>query len=173
MREVTEFLKQTSYVLAENDLMDGYATRHGLQSASVLTICDDQLASDMAYSLAPRIQGKTIVEIGGGIGLLAFYLADYAERVWCIEANPIWSSTYVHMLMQSKPKNVSYLFGAAEEFSGTIRADVALFCTHSGVEAMKEAGRLFAPSVIDVYGELIEGNPGAFEALAVKLRVLA
>jgi hypothetical protein len=68
---------------------------------------------------------------------------------------------------------VSYLFGAADEFAGLLKADVALFCTHSGVALMKAAGRLFAPEVIDVYGEIILGNPGEFDELARTLREVA
>lgn len=158
------------------EAMDGsetslaYSARHGIQSQAVLTVFDDETASLIAEHLAERIAGKTIVEIGGGIGLLAFHLGRFAKRVFCIEASPVWSSAFLAALLHAKPKNVSYLFGAADEFTGLIAADAALFCTHSGVASMKAAGRLFAPEIIDVYGEIILENPGKFDELAQTLR---
>jgi tRNA G37 N-methylase Trm5 len=147
-----------------------YSARHGIASAAVLTITDDETADMVAESLAPRVAGKAVVEIGGGIGLLALHLGFRAKRVFCIEANPVWASFFAATLLAAKPKNVSYLFGAADEFAGYIRADVALFCTHSGVESMRAAAALFAPVVIDVYGEIIAGNPSRFDPLARALR---
>jgi hypothetical protein len=72
--------------------------------------------------------------------------------------------------MQAKPANVSYLFDAADEFAGTIRADIALFCSHSGIASMTATAARFAPVVIDVYGEVIAARPEQFDALAVTLR---
>jgi hypothetical protein len=149
-----------------------YAKRHGVQSAGVLTVFDDETAALIALSLQERIEGKTIIEIGGGIGLLAFHLGVFAERVYCIEANPDWAWTFASTLIKVKPKHVSYLFGAADEFVG-LKADVALFCTHSGVEAMNAAGRLFAPEVIDIYGEIIASDPTKFDSIARELRKVA
>jgi hypothetical protein len=148
-----------------------YSRRHGVVSAAVLTVYDDATAATVALSLAPRITGKVVVEVGGGIGLLAFHLGLYAERVFCIEANPVWTSCFLAALISEKPKNVSYLFGAADEFAGLIRADVALFCTHSGVSAMRAAAALFAPVVIDVWGEVLkDADWKDFDALALALR---
>ncbi|OWK42092.1 hypothetical protein FRUB_04170 [Fimbriiglobus ruber] len=113
------------------------------------------------------------MEIGGGIGLLALHMGMYAERVYCIEANPIWSSSFIASLLVNKPKHVSYLFGSADEFAGQIKGDVALFCTHSGLDSMKDAAAMFAPIVFDVYGELIASNPGAFNKTAARLRKIA
>lgn len=120
--------------------------------------------------LTPRIQGKTVIEIGGGIGLLSLHLGLVAKRVFCIEANPMWSWTFAATLLARKPKNVSFLFGAADEFRGIIRADVALFCTHSDVDGMRTIAGSFAPEVIDIYGEMIAQNSGAFDARATALR---
>lgn len=159
-------------VVDDIDEQTGYSERHGVESASVLTICDDQMAADIAALLAPRITDRTVVEIGGGIGLLAFHLAAHAKRVYCFEANPLWSSSFVKFLYRAKPKNVSYVFGASSEFAGQIYADVAVFATHSGVDSMKRAGLLFAPDVIDIYGEIIAANPGRFDPLARLLRPL-
>lgn len=150
--------------------LHAYQRRHGVCSASVLTVADDDTAAAIAAALAPRIEGRVVVEVGGGIGLLAFHLGAYAARVFCIEANPVWGSCFFTALLETKPKNVSYLFGAADEFAGLIRADVALFCTHSGAAAMRAAGALFAPVVIDVYGELLKDQIAALHPDAAEAR---
>ena len=163
-------LNETYAAMEGSEIAQVYSARHGLESAAVLTIIDDETASLVNAHLVPRIEGKTVVEIGGGIGLLACYLAVFAKRVFCIEANPMWSSAYLHCLHAGKPKNLSYLFGAADEFTGMIEADVALFCTHSGIDSMRKAAALFAPVVIDVYGELIEAAPERFDPFAREMR---
>jgi hypothetical protein len=173
MSEIGELLGKASYVLDGADDVCAYSDRHGIHSASILTVCDDQLAAGLAAMLAPKIEGKTVIEIGGGIGLLAFHLAEYAKRVFCIEASPVWGATFLELLYSRKPKNVSYLFGAADEFAGQFRGDVAVFAAHSGIDAMKKAGRLFAPLVIDIYGEMIADAPEKFDPLARALRPYA
>jgi hypothetical protein len=150
-----------------------YSIRHGIESLAVLTVTDDVTADLIASSLEDRIRGKVVVEIGGGIGLLAMHMGLVAKRVFCIEANPIWASSFVAVLLEHKPKNVSFLFGAAEEFAGLIKADVAIFCTHSGVDSMRKAASLFAPEVIDVYGEIIAAAPDKFDQTAIALRPFA
>lgn len=153
-------------------MMD-YSDRHSITSQAVLTVTDDETASLIVDRLEPRIAGKTVVEIGGGIGLLSLHMAAYAKHVFCIEANPVWSWLFLNTLLEKKPKNVSYLFGAAEEFAGLIKADIAIVCTHSGLDSMMTAGRLFAPEVIDFYGDLISENPDAFDAFARHARKFA
>lgn len=144
--------------------------RHNVRSAPFLTVADDETASLLARHLAPRITGKTIVEIGGGIGLLSLHMAQVAKRVYCIEANPVWSFAFTELLLERKPKNLSFLFGAADEFIGCIKADVTVVCTHSDVQGMTLVGRQFSPNVIEVYGELVEANPAAFDAFARQAR---
>ena len=159
--------------LTGNKMAQAYNARHGIASAPVLTITDNEMAQLVAESLAGRISGRTVVEIGGGLGLLALHMGRFAKRVYCIEANPMWATSFTVCLLAVKPKHVSYLFGAADEFVGQITADVAVFCTHSGVDGMAAAARLFAPEVIDVYGKVIAGDPSRFDPLAVALRPIA
>ena len=153
-----------------SELSMQYSERHGVKSAAILTVHNDETADLIASSLAPRIEGRVVVEIGGGIGILGCHLARYAKRVYCIEANPMWSWTFATLLLQSKPKNLSYLFGAADEFVGRIKGHVALFCTHSDVSGMRKVGERFADTVIDVYGEFISAHPEAFDKVARTLR---
>lgn len=147
-----------------------YSERHGIASAAILTVLDDNHAMLIAQHLAERIEGKTVVEIGGGIGLLAMHMGHIAKRVYCIEANPMWSWTFAVTLLEQKPRNVSFLLGAADEFLGCIRGDVAIYCTHSDVKGMGLVAAQFAPVVIDVYGEIIKKAPWCFDAIARELR---
>lgn len=161
---------------AAYEAMDGselslaYSERHNISSAAVLTVFEDETASLIAERLADRVEGRTVVEIGGGIGLLSMHLGQYAKRVYCIEANPMWSWTFAEILLKVKPKNVSFLFGAADEFIGQIRGDVAIYCSHSDVFGMGLVAKQFAPKVIDFYGELIAENPEAYDPIARQLR---
>jgi predicted RNA methylase len=149
-----------------------FSERHNVRSAPVLTVVDDETAALITERLAARIEGRTVVEIGGGIGLLSLHMASVAKRVYCIEANPVWSFSFVQLFLEKKPKNLSFLFGAADEFVGCIRADVAIICTHSDVGGMTLVGQQFAPIVVDVYGELVDANPEAFDAFARRARRL-
>lgn len=160
-KELHGLLSQVYESMEGSELSQDYSNRHGIESAACLTVFDDDMAAMVAQYLAPRIEGRIVVEIGGGIGLLAFHLGLYAKRVYCIEANPMWSWTFAACLLAQKPKNVSYLFGAASEFAGVVRGDVALFCTHSDAAGMRATGELFAREVIDVYSGLVdqEWNP--------------
>lgn len=147
-----------------------FAERHNIRSATILTVTDAETAVLIAERLAPRIEGKTVVEIGGGIGLLSLAMATTAERVFCIEANPMWAVYFTQTLLERKRKNISFLFGAADEFVGYIRADVAVICTHSDVEGMRLIGAQFA-EVVDVYGEMVDENPDAFDPDARRMRL--
>lgn len=170
--EISEMLGAVYNEMEGSEVSERYSERHGIASAAVLTVYDDEAADLVANYLGPRIAGKTVIEIGGGIGLLALHMGMIAKRVYCIEANPMWSMIFANVLLEQKPKNVSFLFGSADEFLGNFRADVAVICTHSGVQNMKLAASQFAPEVIDVYGELIGSDPGKFDQLAVALRKL-
>lgn len=145
-------------LLDGSDRADEYAARHNIDAATILTIVDDDRADLTARYLAERVRDKVVVEIGGGIGLLACHLGHIAKRVFVIEACPAWTLAHLAWVYKTKPKNVSFLFGAADEFAGLIKADVALFCTHSGQDSMRLAAALFAPVVIDVYEEILPGE---------------
>lgn len=167
---IHDLLGQVYNVMDGSEAAQEFSERHGIRSAACLTVHDDRTADAIAEHLAPRIEGKIVVEVGGGIGLLACHLGHVAKRVYCIEANPMWSWTFAQCLLKAKPRNVSFLFGSADEFVGTIRGDVAIYCTHSDVQGMGLVAAQFAPLVIDVYGELIKGAPENFDARAVTLR---
>lgn len=168
-----EMLGEVYAQMEGSEVSSAYSERHNINSAAVLTVIDDETASILVENIADRIEGKTVIEIGGGIGLLALHMGRIAKRVYCIEANPMWSWTFAEILLRAKPKNVSFLFGSADEFLGTIKGDVAVFCTHSDVQGMRLVGAQFAPLVIDMYGEVIDSNPEAFDPIARGLRYIA
>lgn len=170
MTELTDLVSDLYQIMEGSEASMEYSERHNINSAAVLTVLDDETADLIAEHLRPWIEGKTVVEIGGGVGLLACHLGFVAKRVYCIEANPVWSWLFVETLLAQKPKNVSFLFGSADEFVGSIKADIAVYCTHSDVAGMRLVGSQFAPVVIDVYGEIIAKAPEHFDPLARKLR---
>src|SRR5690349_5042628 len=141
-----------------NPMLEGYHERHGTESAVILTNYEDERPALIAEYLSERIEGKIVVEIGAGIGLLACHLAQYARRVYAIEVDPMWSSCFLEFLYKKKPANLTFIFGKAEE-APPIAADVAIFCTHSGRESLYRAAAQFAPEVIDVYAELLKDDP--------------
>jgi tRNA G37 N-methylase Trm5 len=140
-----------------NTVAEAYHDRHGTESALILTNYDDEHAALVADYVRERIAGKVVVEIGAGIGLLACHLAQDARRVYAIEVDPAWSASFIWCLYAKKPKNLTFIFGAADE-APPLAADVALFCTHSGRESLHRAASRFAPMVIDVYAELMRDN---------------
>lgn len=135
-------------------VLRAYHERHETESALILTVYDDERAAEITEYLRPEIEGKVVVEIGAGIGLLACHLATVARKVYAIEVDPAWTSTFLAVLWKAKPANLCFIFGKAEE-APAIAADVALFCTHSGHAALYSAASRFAPRVIDVYAELL------------------
>lgn len=162
-------LDQLYNSLEGSEVAEEYSRRHGIRSAGILTVYDDETAGLIVDHLGERVEGKTVVEIGGGIGLLALHLSAVTKRVFVIEADPAWTWTYLALFYAVKPKNVTWIFGAADEVAGQFKGDVALFCTHSDHDGMAKVASLFAPQVIDVYRE-IQGGKTSDEYLRDKLR---
>lgn len=152
--ELTDFYEK----MQDNQLINDYHGRHGTESALILTVWNDERAALVTEHLRERIAGKVVVEIGAGIGLLACHLASVARRVYAIEVDPNWASCFIVTLYEKKPTNLCYIFGKAEE-APHIAADVAVFCTLSGRDSMYKAGSRFAPTVIDVYAEIMKDKP--------------
>ena len=123
-RPLKDLLTEAAENMSTSEVMDDSAERHGMEAAPILTVHDDETAHNIVGAIHDRIAGRTVIEIGGGIGLLALHMGTVARRVWCIEANPVWSSTFIATLLTHKPRNVSFLFGAADEFIGEIKASL-------------------------------------------------
>lgn len=74
-----------------SQLMEAYSRRHGVRAASVLTVTTDEHAQLITRWLTPRVKGKTVIEIGAGLGLLALHLGTVAKRVYAAvsESRPL------------------------------------------------------------------------------------
>lgn len=156
--------------LQASEAYRAYRKRHGIEAANILSVIGEPIVDGVMARLGPEISGKVVVEIGAGTGLLGVRMGELAKRVFCIEANPLWGYAFVHDLIASKPKNVSFLLGAAEEFEGIVEGNVAVFCAHIGVGSLARIAGKFAPRVIDVYGELFGRDAEAAEAGVAMLR---
>lgn len=163
---ITDLLDTYYAVMSDSELAHEYHRRHGTQSAVILTVTDDEIADAVTEYLRPRIEGKIVVEVGAGIGLLACHLAGVAKRVYAIELDPAWTSVFVWQLYAKKPANLTFIFGRAED-APPFAADVALFCTHSGHTALHAAASRFAPEVIDVYAEIAPNETRILDDLGI------
>ena len=82
---------------------------------------------------------------------LAFYLCTWVTTPHGVTASKPIQCGHQHLLKSyliKKPRNVSYLFGAVDEFVGVVKGDVAVICTRSDVEGMKLIAQQFAPNLV-------------------------
>jgi type I protein arginine methyltransferase len=56
----------------------------------------------LAYAVKP---GAKVLELGGGTGVLSFFAAQNASKVWCVERNPVLAATARSMLTKNKNGN--------------------------------------------------------------------
>lgn len=131
-----------------------YNDRHGIRSAHILTITSPTKAELHAAQLTDRIVGKTVIEVGAGVGYLAMAMAKYAHKVFAIEADPAWSWVYMTGLYRQKPANLTWIFGAAEEMVGILHGDVAVVVTRSGIASMQAVAGRLANEVITILREV-------------------
>lgn len=128
-----------------------YHRRHMTASMGILTVYDPRTAHDLIRPIRKAIHGKTVVEIGAGIGVLAIEMCRYSPKVIAIESDPAWSWVFTQHLYERKPANLTWVFGRAEEIAEWVRADVAVIATRSGREAMLQVAKRMAPEVIEMY----------------------
>lgn len=95
---VAEMIESYYESMEGSELLREYHRRHGTETAGILTVYDDEYAGEVAEYLRPRIEGKIVVEVGAGIGLLACHLATIARRVYAIEVDPNW----IHLLSSTR-----------------------------------------------------------------------
>lgn len=135
-------------------VVDEYHLRHGVEALLILTVSSYYGAQAEVQKLLPHIEGKDVVEIGAGVGMLSIQIARYAKRVWAIEADPAWSWVFTNCLYAVKPTNLTWIFGNARDFIGVLRPDVAVVYTRSDVKGMGAIAAQMAPFV--VRGPLVE-----------------
>lgn len=138
------------------ELLNEYMDRHEVDSMLILTVASHYAAQAEVQKLLPHIEGKVVVEIGAGVGMLALQIARYAKHVWAIEADPAWSWVFTNCLYELKPANLTWIFGRAQDLIGVIHADVAVVYTRSNVKGMGAIARQLAPEIIR--GPLLEYN---------------
>ncbi|MBI3043555.1 MAG: hypothetical protein HYY78_12115 [Betaproteobacteria bacterium] len=131
-----------------------YHMRHGTPSFLVLTQRNPRIAKETARLLADEIDGKRVIEIGAGIGFLAIEMAKRARSVIAIEVDPAWSWVFTRSLYAHKPQNLTWIFGSAETVADSIRGDVAVIVTRSGIDAMKSIALRMAPRVVCPFNDL-------------------
>lgn len=152
--------REAAHILAESwieriyetfdgsDIVASFHDRHGIDSLLILTVASYYGAQAEVQKLIPSIEGKTVVEIGSGVGMLALQMARYASHVWAIEADPAWSWVFTNCLYAIKPPNLTWIFGRAQDMIGMIHADVAVVYTRSDVKGMGAIARHMAPVLI-------------------------
>jgi tRNA G37 N-methylase Trm5 len=133
--------------------MERYHREHGTPSLLILTQHSPRIAAEMARLLDKEISGKTVVEIGAGVGFLAIEMAKRAKSVHAIEVDPAWSWVFMKNLYIHKPKNLTWIFGSAETVADWLRAEVAVIVTRSGEGCMRAVAERMAPRVVAPFSD--------------------
>jgi protein-L-isoaspartate O-methyltransferase len=128
-----------------------FHAKHMTPSCGVITVFQKKRVMDIMNKISTDIYGKTIVEIGAGVGLLAIAMATISEKVYAIESDPAWSWAFTKIMYEIKPPNLTFIFGKAENMVGLLKADVAIIVTRSGHEGMQNVANKLANKAIDVY----------------------
>lgn len=151
MSRLTEIATDVERIYNElegEELVWLYDQRHGIASAKILTVPSPVSAIEFLAPFRLELSGKTVVEIGAGIGWLSLIAARYCKEIFAFEADPAWSWVFSRRLYAIKPPNLTWIFGNAESMVGKLQADIALVWTRSDINGMLALGRQFAPHVI-------------------------
>jgi hypothetical protein len=124
-----------------------YDAQHGVQSKHWLTILRPEDAAWIIGRLGERIVGKTVVEIGAGIGVLAIEMAKVAKRVFAIESDPKWGVVFARYMYREKPSNLTWILDRAENVVDLVHADIAVVVTGSDEVALRALAGRFAQDV--------------------------
>jgi ribosomal RNA adenine dimethylase len=159
-------------VIGDSPLQWAWRQRMGIAARHYLTVVRPEDADWILQKLAGRYEGKTVIEIGAGIGVLAARLAERARHVYAIEADPSWNLVYAKYggraesdwdaassdlpeeLARVVPRsyhttaiNLTWIFGRAQDMVGQLRGDLAICVTGSDEAALRELAGAFAPDV--------------------------
>jgi hypothetical protein len=125
-----------------------YDEKHGIGSKHFLTMTKSEDTDWIMARIKDRIAGKIVVEIGAGVGIMALELAEYAKKIYAIEADPAWSWAFMRHLYSTKPTNLTWILDSAVNLVDVIYADVAIVVTGSDELYLRELAGKFAPEVI-------------------------
>lgn len=78
MNDLGKDLQAVYEAMEGSDASLQYSERHGICAQAVLTVHDDETAALICERFHDQIAGKTVVEIGGGIGLLSLHMGMIA-----------------------------------------------------------------------------------------------
>ena len=131
-----------------NDALEQFHERHNVNSLLILTITSAYAATREVDRFASQIRGKTVIEVGAGVGFMSVEMAKFAKRVYAIEADPSWSWIFTQTLYGVKPPNLTWIFGTAESVADVLRGDVAVVYTRSAREEMEAVAGKMCPLVI-------------------------
>jgi tRNA G37 N-methylase Trm5 len=148
MDNIGEMINLTYDALEGFEDLAEYHQRHGTPSILILTQFNPEIAARTANLIKDDILGKTVIEIGAGVGYLSIEIARYAKSVVAFEIDPSWSWIFTKALYRHKPTNLTWIFGDARNFIGKIHADVSIVLTHSGIREMKKIANQMADKTI-------------------------
>lgn len=144
---INELIGLQSMVLEAPDQVD-YDKRHGINAKHYLTMTQPSDTDWIIARVKDRIEGRVVVEIGAGAGVLALELAKYAAHVYAIEADPVWSFAFTRHLYSVKPPNLTWILDRAENLVNVISGSVVIVSTGSDEVALRELAEQFGPEVI-------------------------
>lgn len=101
------------------------------------------------------LNGKDVIEIGAGIGLLAIEVAKFAKYVYAFELDPAWSWIFVTENFYDKPDNMSFIFGDVRDFAYVLNVDLVIIYAYASKKYFTNIAKIFASSII-LNGEIYD-----------------
>ena len=167
---VADMLKHRTFLEAREDEIltcerRRYQERIGVTAAHIATIVRPENTTWMMERMRSRIEGKVVVEIGAGLGILAVEMARVAKRVFAIDSDPEFTASFVMSLYQDRPSNLTFIFDTAQGvlasgIAAAIDADVAVVVTGSDDDGMRQLARAFVREPSDVIMPWQDWNGG-------------
>jgi SAM-dependent methyltransferase len=147
-----EEIRRDSIVACERRL---YQKRVGVVAAHICTIVSVENTRWLMKKLTPRIEGKVVVEIGAGLGVLSIEMAKVAKHVFAIDSDPEFTRAFVVKLYQERPANLTWIFDTAQGviasgLADAMLADVAVIVTGSDERGLRLLAERFVRASSDI-----------------------
>jgi tRNA G46 methylase TrmB len=132
-----------------------YQQRIGVTAAHICTIIAPENTRWLMKKLTPRIEGKVVVEIGAGLGVLSIEMAKVAKHVFAIDSDPEFTGAFVVKLYQERPANLTWIFDTAQGviasgLADAMLADVAVIVTGSDERGLRLLAERFVRAASDI-----------------------